>query len=341
MAEGINGATPEIVNGYWYINGTSTGVKAQGDAGTDGTTFLSGNGIPAASIGKLNDLWLDLDTGDIYKKTNAGWINTGMNIKGPQGNEGITPHIDASTGNWFLGETDTKIGAIGPTGIAPHIDSETNHWFIGEVDTGVSAVGIQGEQGPRGFTGEKGEKGDRGSIGNTGEPGPRGLQGDIGPTGHIGPTGDTGPLGPTGKIGPTGSMGPTGPSGLVSGSIHVNGSDYFFENNTVTLPDYIPVSYGEQLFKIAIGSFPKGSYSITPLEGDNSLQNKYRKIIIIGYHEHAGSTPLTLAVDLNAVEVSSRQGEAVLRYFPKVGSWDRDIPVAVYKAGNGSSHYLS
>ena len=341
VAEGANGATPEIIGGYWYINGVSTGVKAQGDAGVDGFSFLSGNGAPAVSSGNVNDLWLDLTTGDIYKKTNAGWTDLAMNIKGPQGEAGITPHIDSTTKHWFIGDTDTKVNAIGPAGTTPHIDNETKHWFIGNTDTGISAVGIKGEQGPRGLTGERGEKGDRGAVGDTGAVGPRGLQGDIGPTGHIGPTGDVGPLGPTGRVGPTGSMGPTGPSGLVSGSIHVNGNDYFFENNVVTLPDYIPVSYGEQLFKIAIGSFPKGSYSITPLEGDNSLQNKYRKIIIIGYHEYASSTPLTLVVDLNIVEVLSRQGEAVLKYFPKVGSWDRDIPVAVYKDGNGSSHYLS
>lgn len=35
-AEGDDGNTPYIQNGYWYINGTSTGIKAEGEDGDDG-----------------------------------------------------------------------------------------------------------------------------------------------------------------------------------------------------------------------------------------------------------------------------------------------------------------
>ena len=36
--------------------------------------------------------------------------------QGPAGNDGITPHIDSTTGNWFIGTTDTNVHAQGPQG---------------------------------------------------------------------------------------------------------------------------------------------------------------------------------------------------------------------------------
>jgi len=35
---------------------------------------------------------------------------------GTNGTNGITPHIDSTTGNWFIGETDTEVKAQGPAG---------------------------------------------------------------------------------------------------------------------------------------------------------------------------------------------------------------------------------
>lgn len=37
---------------------------------------------------------------------------------GKDGQNGITPHIDTATGNWFVGSTDTGIKAQGPQGVA-------------------------------------------------------------------------------------------------------------------------------------------------------------------------------------------------------------------------------
>lgn len=90
---------------------------------------------------------------------------------GQPGSPGVTPHIDATTGNWFIGTTNTGVKAQGPTGntgspgnngsdgkpgadgVTPHIDSATGHWFVGTTDTGVSARGPQGEQGSPGKDG--------------------------------------------------------------------------------------------------------------------------------------------------------------------------------------------
>lgn len=44
--QGNDGATPTIVGGYWYINGNSTGVKAEGQDGANGTNGTNGtNGV--------------------------------------------------------------------------------------------------------------------------------------------------------------------------------------------------------------------------------------------------------------------------------------------------------
>jgi hypothetical protein len=85
-----------------------------GPKGTDGATWVSGSGTPAASEGLLNDLYLDAITGDVYKKTTAGWVVT-ANIKGPigptpdnvwlkNGNTGTT----AGTSGDFIGTRDSK-----------------------------------------------------------------------------------------------------------------------------------------------------------------------------------------------------------------------------------------
>ena len=44
-------------------------------------------------------------------------------------------------------------------GMTPHIDPTTGNWFLGETDTGIHAQGEQGIQGMKGDTGEQGEPG--------------------------------------------------------------------------------------------------------------------------------------------------------------------------------------
>ena len=108
---------------------------------------------------------------------------------GQPGSPGVTPHIDETTGNWFIGTTNTGVKAQGPVGqngsdgkpgsngsdgVSPHIDNATGHWFIGSTDTGVSARGPQGQQGPKGDTGLTGPQG---PVGPKGDTGPQGLPG--------------------------------------------------------------------------------------------------------------------------------------------------------------------
>lgn len=85
-----------------------------GPPGKNGATWLSGSGVPDATLGGLNDLYLDNDQGDIYTKSGSGWTLT-ANIKGPvgptpdnvwvkNGNTGTTP---GATGD-FIGTRDAR-----------------------------------------------------------------------------------------------------------------------------------------------------------------------------------------------------------------------------------------
>lgn len=258
---GEDGITPHIDNtsGNWYLGTTDTGVHAQGPKGDigpqgpqgkqgepgNGFTLLAWpeGGLP--SSGEPGQAYLD-PNGDCWAYVGTGgdtadglWKNVGK-IRGPQGEQGDSPHIDLASGHWFVGETDTGVSAQGPKG-----------------DTGLQGPqgkqGIQGIQGPTGPQGDPGEKGDTGPTGPEGKQGPTGPQGDPGPKGddgitpHIDTTtghwfiGDTdtgveaqgprgvqgapgvqgekgdpgiqGPIGPQGEPGPQGDPGVAGPQG--------------------------------------------------------------------------------------------------------------------------------
>lgn len=49
-------------------------------------------------------------------------------------------------------------------GIIPHIDSETGNWFLGDEDTGVKAQGDKGKQGRKGKDGVDGKDGKDGEC---------------------------------------------------------------------------------------------------------------------------------------------------------------------------------
>ena len=87
----------------------------------------------------------------------TGRTFTFENIKGADGNDGISPkvRINAESGLWEISEDDG------------------NTW----VSTAISAIGKQGPQGIQGIQGEKGDKGDQGEQGIQGEKGDNGADG--------------------------------------------------------------------------------------------------------------------------------------------------------------------
>ena len=149
---GKDGATPQIVGGYWYINGQNTGVIAEGKDGSsiniqDGIYTV--NTLPNFGITQTNDAYIVRDTEgkyDLYIHAYGGVTWTIVNDWG-----GVP-------------------GPVGPQG----------------------PQGEQGEQGPKGEQGEQGIQGPQGPQGPKGEQGERGEQGATGPQGPKGATGPAG-----------------------------------------------------------------------------------------------------------------------------------------------------
>lgn len=99
-----------------------------GKDGEDGSSFLNGEGVPASTLGKDGDTYLDTKSYDLYVKESGAWVKKG-NIKGAQGEKGDT-------------------GATGAKG-----------------DTGASgSSGAKGDKGDKGDPGDKGDKGDAGAT---------------------------------------------------------------------------------------------------------------------------------------------------------------------------------
>ena len=126
-----NAPTIEIgSDGYWYINGTKTDYKANGEKGEQGEKGDKGDKGDSGEQGEKGEKG---DKGDSGEKGSDG-------VNGSDGKDGVdgkTPEI--------------KIG-------------ENGNWFIDGVDTNVKA---QGEKGDKGNSGEKGSDGKDGVNGKS------------------------------------------------------------------------------------------------------------------------------------------------------------------------------
>lgn len=91
--EGPQGAQGE--NGNKGENGTNGTNGTNGENGTNGNGWHYGNGEPSEEVGIVGDLYLDLETGDVWTKEEDGWTLSELNIKG--------------------GEKEDKILAVGDT----------------------------------------------------------------------------------------------------------------------------------------------------------------------------------------------------------------------------------
>ncbi len=203
--DGKDGKTPYIQNGYWFIDGTNTGVKA---AGTDGINGTNGTNGLTPFIGVNGNWWIGGSDTEV-KAAGANGIN-GTN--GTNGTNGLTPHI-GENGNWWIGGSDTEVkatgtdgingtnGTNGTNGLTPHI-GENGNWWIGDLDTEVKAEGVDGINGTNGTNGTNGLTPHIGENGNwwIGDPdtevkaegtdGTNGTNGTNGLTPHIGENGN-------------------------------------------------------------------------------------------------------------------------------------------------------
>ncbi len=83
----------------------------------NGLNFLSGSGVPSSNIGINDELYYDIVTYSMYKKTNGAWILVG-NIKGSKGDTGDRGIMGTNGTNGTqgsVGQTGAK-GDSGPAG---------------------------------------------------------------------------------------------------------------------------------------------------------------------------------------------------------------------------------
>ena len=100
---------------------------------------MNEGGYPVA---RAKHIWLDNDT-NLQKAIDDGLIGGG----GGSGTAGKSAY-EIAVDNGFVG-TETEWleslkGADGADGVTPHIDSTTKNWHIGAVDTGILAEGTEG-----------------------------------------------------------------------------------------------------------------------------------------------------------------------------------------------------
>lgn len=103
--DGEDGATPSIVNDYWYINGASTGVRAKGEDGksfeidVQGTTEQRLN-YPAPTGDDIRVVFYDTTEELVYVGVyeNSAWDwGTGISLKGDKGDPGTPNTLSIGT----------------------------------------------------------------------------------------------------------------------------------------------------------------------------------------------------------------------------------------------------
>lgn len=101
---------------------------AQGIPGADGSTLLSGNGAPAASLGKNGDYYLDKTAIMLYgPKTNTGW-GSATSLKGTPGANGSNGKDGANGRDGADGKNGSQIFS-GTTVPSPSLGSIGDFYF--------------------------------------------------------------------------------------------------------------------------------------------------------------------------------------------------------------------
>jgi hypothetical protein len=114
-----------------------------------GTVWYEGHGVPASSLGVSGDFYLDVDTGDVYKKTGSSWGASVGNLKGPTGTNG-TNGTNGADGKTVLNGAGAP-GAVGNLGDF-YIDTTASTIYGpksgGGWGSSTDLVGAQGPAGP-------------------------------------------------------------------------------------------------------------------------------------------------------------------------------------------------
>lgn len=95
--------TSDTVKGMGAIKGD------KGDSGKDGTDGKDGVSVKSMSISTDNVVTATLSDNTVIT---VGTLQTVAGSKGDKGDAGLTPHIDETTGRWFIGDIDTGYQAV-------------------------------------------------------------------------------------------------------------------------------------------------------------------------------------------------------------------------------------
>ena len=241
---GKDGHSPIITiqDGFWYIDGVSTGVVANGLAGD------IGNGISSIKLTSQDGL---VDTYTItYTDGNTTTFTVTNGERGPQGEQGIqgiqgepgkdghSPIITIQDGFWYIdgestgvvanglaGDIGNGISSIKLTSSEGLVDTYTITYTDGTTTTFTVTNGEDGLQGPQGIQGEPGKDGHTPeiTIGNNGNWFVDNVDTNIKAQGPKGDKGDQGEPGIPGKDGTKWYHGNGYPS------IDANEGDYYID----------------------------------------------------------------------------------------------------------------
>ena len=203
---------------------TSLVVKEAGRSSTSiPNTILSGNVVPAKTVGIDGDFYIDVKNANLYgPKTKGVWklattlriadtkevVVPAAGIDGAKGNTGEQGLSGANGSNGVDGAkgADGVKGADGAKGATGLTGATGSTGYTG-------ATGAKGETGASGLAGAAGTNGTAGAKGDTGTAGANGVDGSKGDTGLAGAKGDAGIQGVKGDTGLTGSSGSQGATG--------------------------------------------------------------------------------------------------------------------------------
>ena len=276
----INNETYELFvkkgDNTWEKVGNVDGLKgAKGDKGDEGAKgetgngWLSGKGTPSNADGKVGDLYLDLNTGDVYVKNSSNaWVKE-SNLKGADGNDG-NDGASTSGNNWLTGNGAPN-NANGNDGDL-YLDLDNYDFYMKASGVWSKEGNFKGANGANGADGATGPQGPQGEKGDTGATGPQGPQGEKGDTGAVGPQG---PQGEKGETGATGAPGKDGTAWLTGSDVPTAQTGKYgdFYINLTTGELYLKENEGWSNIGNIRGS-TSGGTAQTMLTGDVNLDGK-------------------------------------------------------------------
>lgn len=142
--KGDPGSTPQIIDGYWWINGSNTGIKAVGESSSAKEIELqvTDTQIQWRYVG--DDSWNNLVDLSALKGSQGDPGQPGKEVEIANNNGKIQWRYVGEGNQWqTIIDAETLKGSSGSDGTTPSIGNNGN-WWIGDVDTQVKAEGVDG-----------------------------------------------------------------------------------------------------------------------------------------------------------------------------------------------------